>query len=153
MESRARLPWSPAISRPVGIAKSSVSGGAVQHLSLSPDGRELAFITSTRTRRTLMIVPTVGGSPHELYQTPDNIGGTAWTRGRVMVYSYPEKAFLSFPTTGGPPDKTQSSIHDSQAAFVISPDGTQIALNAGKNKKGIWAVSGLLPDAKPAPLR
>jgi hypothetical protein len=105
----------------------------VGSLSLSTDGRELAFITrsgkgQTEMRQTLMILPTAGGAPRELCQTPDSITGTGWARNHVLVYSSREHAFLSFPATGGGPKKSLLELQGLHFPFEINPDGSKIAL-------------------------
>jgi Tol biopolymer transport system component len=124
-------------------------------LSLSPDGREVAFIAGTRTGLAVMAAPTAGGAPRELYRGPNGLTTTLWTQdgAHVLVFSHTQSGSdaWSIPVKDGAPEKTSLRLSPGNAA--VSPDGTQIAFAAGRGGEGVWAITGLVPDAKPAPAR
>jgi Tol biopolymer transport system component len=137
-----------------------ISAGYLWTPSVSPDGAELAFFTASANdapEHSLMIAPTTGGAPREIYRGTDafNLASPlTWTRDGSHVLAYcgesGREAFLSFSTKGGPPEKAPLHLRINSASSVVSPDGTRIAF-AGSNGKGeIWVMTGLFQGAKPA---
>jgi Tol biopolymer transport system component len=125
-------------------------------LSISPDGREVAFIAGTNTGPAVMVAPSAGGTPRELYRGPGRFFNTTlWTQdgAHVLVFSHTQSGSdaWSIPVKGGAPEK--SSLRLSPGNAAVSPDGTQIVFAAGKGGPGVWAMTGLVPEAKPAPAR
>jgi Tol biopolymer transport system component len=128
---------------------------SITDLSISPDGRNLAFIAATtRDGSTVLVAPTGGGAPRELFRGPALFNGTAWTPdgAHVLVFSAQSGGEVwSFPAKGGAPVK--SVLHLPVFGGVVSPDGTQIAFRTLKAGAGIWAASGLFPVGRPMPAR
>ena len=127
--------------------------------SVSPDGRDLAFVAMPRNERgtsgrALMIAPIDGGMPRELWRGPGSLTFTTWTQDGTHVLASSarsgEEGVWSFPVKGGPPEKSRVHMH---VNGVVSPDGKRIALAGTELTSGIWVVTGIFSNAKPAAAR
>jgi Tol biopolymer transport system component len=142
------------------------AAGAVGNLSrsVSPDGRDLAFTIQNQDHRLVMIAPTAGGPPREIYRDEDlyRVGATVdWTQdgSRVLAFydgGHGNGELWSFPVKGGPPER--SALHVGANATIslnsaVSPDGTQFAFVGGGRKPEVWVMPSLFPPAKTAAAR
>ena len=125
-------------------------------LSISPDGKQLAFNLNVPTGeqsngpRAMRVTSVDGGSPRELmrgsYSCPAP-GGAAWTRdGRYLLAICADGSrsrLLAVPSDGGP-SRRLDVVMDEIAAPVVSPDGRTIAFTAVKREPQVWTVANLL---------
>ena len=142
------------------------TAGGVGNLSrsVSPDGRELAFTMDYQGHRSVMIAPTAGGTPREIYRDESGyrLGDTLdWTQDGshlLAFYAEPGRGELwSFPVKGGPPEKSalQEGFQGLNIGLntAVSPDGTQFAFVGGGRKPQVWVMPSPFPSAKTAAAR
>ena len=122
--------------------------------SVSPDGRDLALL-QIGDNDSVLIVPTAGGSPREIYRDTDGdfIGGPEWTQDgdHVLAFHYKsgQAELWSVPVKGGPPEKSALNGQTMPSNPTVSPDGTQIAfLGYVRSMPQVWVMTGL---SGPAP--
>jgi Tol biopolymer transport system component len=129
---------------------------------LSPDGRLLALVQEGHTPDvSLNVLPVEGGTLQELVrlQKPESMGSKPiwtvdsrhilfWKRLDVRSDS-PEGELWSVPIDGGPLRRI-SAEHQQYVPQALHPDGRQIALAAGRDRREIWAIENLLPDREAA---
>ncbi len=175
----ARLagPGDALVSRDLGTGQESL----VYHVdalqkkigtfSVSPSGRELAFILNDQPTRSqaLMVLPSAGGEARELLrvQEPDFISrqaGLAWTPdGREIVF---RKNFelWGIPAPGGEPRKLAPIMPLSEVGAAdpssrkpaglvglqIHPDGNRMAFTARGETNEVWVMENFLPEPKVA---
>lgn len=131
--------------------------------SISDDGGEMAFAVWDGSTALLMVAPTAGGPPREIYRAPADVSlagsftGITWTQdgGHVLAFRrLPDGGgeVWSLPTKGGSPEKSPLHVRPSEQP-VVSPDGTRVAFVAGNNKSEVWVMTGLFQDAKLAAAR
>jgi len=118
------------------------------HLTLSPDGQQLAFYAGD----TLMLLPASGGEPRKLIQEKD-IRTVAWSRdGRYLLYGKrqdPKSEIVDvwrIPVGGGDSQKLELSMsHLMHMRF--HPDGRRIAFTASvqPEKRELWVMKNFLP--------
>ena len=102
---------------------------------LSPDGREVAYVTTVNRRAALAVVP-VGGGPEEVLTSdlvPRGQGGYgggafAWVPdGRALVVAAAGDLWL-VPRTGGPARRlTEHGAEGRVGAPAVAPDGSRVA--------------------------
>ena len=140
------------------LYRKDAPGSGLFSLSLSPDDRQVAFVTfrweeSVKGNTTpLMVVPAEGGSARELCPKVNTIGGTAWTKdGRHILVpgsdsEHPQQ-LLSVPIAGGQPQPTGVSMAELSSPS-IHPDGRRIAFAGGQSQQSVWAIKNLLAEPK-----
>ncbi len=121
--------------------------GFFNNVSISRDGRQMAFTTIDRDGQALMVVPTAGGAPREIYRRTEDrrLRGTDWTPDGSFVVAMcgPSPGSIwSIPTRGGSPVRSPLRMRPSEKP-AISPDGRQIAFVGGSNTSEIWVMTGL----------
>jgi len=118
--------------------------------TISPDGREIAFIRGKGGKRSVMVAAVSGGEPRELYRDGDgeiSYRGLAWTKDGKHVLAFSSErgreAVFSLPVEGGPPQKSPVHVRLSSPGTAISPDGRQIAFVGGGRDISILQTTGL----------
>ena len=131
-------------------------------LSLSPDGRSIAYLLSDRASKTVTVnrMPIEGGAPQVIARLS---GGTrnisTWSPdGRTIVFATADdndKAWLwSVAATGGTPQKLGLEDFRNVAMNVrIHPDGKHLAYETGGNAFEIWTLENFLPSRVPTSSR
>jgi Tol biopolymer transport system component len=125
--------------------------------ALSPDGAQIAYLTSERNRGSaLEIMPAVGGPPRQLafpanWFESSRYGGVTWT---------PDQRFLLFvrrtgvsgpqtlwriPVMGGAPEST--GISGSVTLPRLHPDGRRLTFGSSLQGAGeLWGLEDFLPN-------
>jgi Tol biopolymer transport system component len=139
---------------------SRINTTILRNMSISHDGREMVFLSWDGPAHTVIVVPTAGGAPRELYRDSDDdliFEASAWMPDGGHVVLLCSKSgggeVWSFPTKGGPPERSSLPAQSSKYKPEVSPDGTQIAFVGGNRKPEIWVMTGLLPDTRPTAAR
>ncbi len=134
------------------------SRGWLFSLTLSPDGRRLAFMDSIEGDRTMVIMPESGGDRKEIYRAKEVAGdeeglhwwGAAWTNdGRYILATrsvMSEKQMdqlVALPVEGGEPRvlTTMPKI----ANPSVSQDGRHILFTGARRRFELWVMRNFLP--------
>ena len=132
------------------------AGGAgdalVNNLTVSPDGRLLAFTVSRNRSQLVMVVPSEGGDPHEIFRIDlsssgfriPNGAGLAWTPdGREILFVKAVVGELwALPAEGGEPRPLGMRMKN-LGNLALHPDGRQIAFQSGSGALEVWALENL----------
>jgi Tol biopolymer transport system component/DNA-binding winged helix-turn-helix (wHTH) protein len=130
----------------------------------SPDGHFIAFIRQSAEWSSVIVVPSMGGSEHEVYRLPTNsvweYGGLAWTSdGGGLIFPQQETPQApselveltlkdrSYRTLTRPPDGWAGDWTP-----ILSPDGSKLAFGRGPNRSARDIYLMTLPDGKPQQL-
>ena len=122
-------------------------------LTISPDGRRLAFMANVGpNQRHLMTLPVEGGTPQVLYR-----GGYANPQPQAAVWTRDGKHILfkaqdgrqrtrvwALPADGGPAHKLEL-VAEGIGKMNLSPDGTQLLYTGTTRKQELWVINNLLP--------
>ncbi|HLE68393.1 MAG TPA: LpqB family beta-propeller domain-containing protein, partial [Vicinamibacteria bacterium] len=129
----------------------------IQHLDLSPNDREIAFVSGEGDGRAILAVSPVAGEPRTILPLPagTRITTLAWSRdGRYIYFGRigPEvpdgKAELWRVTArGGSPEALGVSMQGLRG-LRFHPDGQRIALAAGEYSEEVWVLENFLPPLK-----
>jgi Tol biopolymer transport system component len=131
-------------------------------VSLSPDGRLLAFLNRTNPR-VLRVIPADGGEPRELFRF-EGVGdaniGMAWTPdGKYILFSKPldQEAgkwdLWRVPVDGGEAQMLGSGMRCDDPS--MHPDGQHIAFSSisGTSFSEVWVMENFLPPVARTPAR
>jgi Tol biopolymer transport system component len=122
-------------------------------LSISPDGRQLAFMVNVGpNQRHLMTISTNGGTPAVIYRgtyTNPQPQGSVWTRdGRHILFKAEDgkqrTRVWAIPANGGAPRRLDLATQGI-GKMDLSPDGRQLAFTGSKRKQEVWVIKNLVP--------
>jgi Tol biopolymer transport system component len=129
-------------------------------LSLSPDGKRLAFTLNVPSGangegpRALQVISADGGTPKEVmrggFGCPATSSGTWSGSGRYLLVicdDDPHRPLWVVPSEGGPA-RNLDIVLDGIGAPALSPDGRTIAFTATKREHEIWTVANLLSSVQ-----
>lgn len=133
-------------------ATSPVGDALVNDLTVSPDGRLLAFTVLRDKVKVVMIVSSEGGEPHEIFRSGSdfqiaNFAGLAWTPNGseillVKASGMGQQELWALPAQGGEPRPLGLTVKGLRMP-VLRPDGRQIAFQAGVQALEVWALENL----------
>jgi Tol biopolymer transport system component len=117
--------------------------GPASELSLSPDGRWLAF--STRgPNASLAVLPTSGGPVRTIYRWPGSVSARIVTwlpDSRQLLFGH-EDVLWSVAIDGGEPRRL--ALASTGLRFLtLSPDGRRLAFTAGERTSEVWVMENL----------
>jgi Tol biopolymer transport system component len=133
-------------------------------LSISPDGRLLAFATLNENEKVffLKVIPVTGGEPRNIVKaggcravtwSPDSksllyyiTGKTKSTEDKKSSESQAE--LWRVPVEGGEPKRILTSTEYGFSELRIHPDGKSIAFSHEKMGYEIWAMDNILAEIK-----
>ena len=148
--------------------------GEGQDISVSPDGGWLALLQADKSPEFhIVLVPTSGGQPQELYGLPADatLGNRAtleWTPDgqSLLVFQHrPDEpgGVWRIPVSGEAPSLLIPSEYFAEGEELrqlspswrpyqmrLSPDGSRIAYRAGENRGEYWMLTGFPPAAEAA---
>ncbi len=133
------------------VSADGAGDAMVDNLTVSPDGRLLAFMVSRISRSSVvMVVSSEGGDPHEIFRSSSDFqirqSGFAWTpNGKeiLLVKASGMGAELwALPAEGGKPRPLGLSMKG-LGWPAIHPDGRQIAFPSGVAASEVWALENL----------
>jgi Tol biopolymer transport system component len=127
---------------------------ALAGLSLSPDGRHIAYIAQDRAARTssVNIMALADGTANEVARLSGAgvvSNATVWTPdGQFLLFGQRENdrpMLYVVPRAGGAPKKLDIGVEAVMLRF--HPDGRRIVYNTGVNAFEIWTLENFLPPA------
>jgi Tol biopolymer transport system component len=145
------------------LYRAKSSGSAFYGLTVSSDGSQLAFFgNSADDKGALMVMPTDGGTPHEIYRAPVSLlgamgqGAMSWTRdGHHLVVTARcgpgEGQYLCAISREGGELKPLGRSMSEIPSRMISADGRRIAFTAKTFKEELWVIRNLLSEPAKAP--
>ena len=125
-------------------------------LTLSRDGKQLAFAVSESGSKIIKVIPVMGGEARELLRGDESLmnisfGTIAWASdGKNLLFVRPvnsggsETDLWLIPLQGGEPRKMELSaknMHD----LSVHPDGRHIAFTTSQDRFEIWVMENFLP--------
>jgi Tol biopolymer transport system component len=114
--------------------------------SLSPDGRQLAYVTRERggNQSALTVLTLGGGEPRELFRRDDPEGrmfAGAWTPDSQAIMSFGNL----IPLDGGEPRRIDLLRRDA-GGLQFHPDGKRVAFSVGNSSpEQVWVLENYLP--------
>jgi len=130
-------------------------------LTLSPDGRQLAFVMAADTKGSMIlkIMPAAGGEARDLLhgvQIPYGEALIAWAPdGLSLLFARQSSPHDSktelwlISAQGGEPRKLELAA-DGMRDICIHPDGRHIAFTEVKNRDEVWVLENFLPAPQAA---
>ena len=131
------------------------------NLSISPDGRQLAFsLSGTVSFTSLMVMPAAGGSPRELLQLkdPESIragwhGNIEWIAdGRQIIFVKAQKngsnELWQIPVEGGKPRNLGITNQGIISGLRVHPDGRRVAFTSAKLGGDVWVIENFVPETE-----
>jgi len=115
----------------------------LRELTVSPDGRWLAFV-STSEKDALLAIPVEGGEPRQLASVePDGISALDWTpdSGSLLVSTptRPTPGLWRVSLEGGKPERLPVAL-DRQGGLRLHPDGRRAAFTRGSIQPEVWVL-------------
>jgi Tol biopolymer transport system component len=129
------------------------------NLSLSPDGRQVAFSLSGAIPETsLMVMPATGGSPREILKLKDpEFIPTGWhgcvewiADGRQILFvkarKHGSQELWQIPVEGGIPQNLGITNQEIISALRVHPDGKRIAFTSAKLGGDVWVIENFVSE-------
>jgi Tol biopolymer transport system component len=126
----------------------------IQHLDLSPDDREVAFVSGEGEGRAILAVSVLAGEARTILRVSAGIEITTlvWSRdGRYLYFgrtppqgSGARVELFRVPAKGGSPEPVGLSM-DGLRALRFHPDGRRFAFVAGEYGEEVWVLENFLP--------
>jgi Tol biopolymer transport system component len=132
------------------------------NLSITPDGRQLAFYLSGAIPETsLMVMLATGGSPREILQLkdPESIpsgwhGCVEWIAdGHQILFVKALKPgsfeLWQIPVEGGKPQNLGITNQGIISGLRVHPDGKRVAFTSAKLGGDVWVIENFVPKTEP----
>jgi Tol biopolymer transport system component len=132
------------------------------HLSITPDGRQLAFsLSGTVPVTSLMVMPAVGGSPREILvlKDPESIpsgfnGCVEWSAdGRQILFVKKQKPesfeLWQIPVEGGKLQNLGITNQGIISGLRVHPNGKRVAFTSAKLGGDVWVIENFVPKTEP----
>ncbi len=127
-------------------------------LSVSPDGRLVAFYEGDEEGYYLTVAPVATGQARRIFRSTQKIRTLAWTPdARHLLFGMEQPAagaseramteLWLVPVEGGSPRKMDLSM-DSLVDLRMHPDGRHVAFVAGRHLGEVWVMENFLPARK-----
>jgi Tol biopolymer transport system component len=123
-----------------------------QRFAVSPDSRHVTFTLSGEGYRSLMVVPTTGGEPRELYRYesgrpwPQDF---SWSHDGRYVYYVNGVELWRVALGGGEPELLDwYTEYNGKTIPRFHPDGRRIAFSAGQFGAEVWVMEDFLPGGQ-----
>jgi Tol biopolymer transport system component len=123
-------------------------------LTLSPDGRQIAYLLNDRGTKTTTLnrMAIEGGTPTVIAKMPGagrNV--TAWTPdGRSIVFTIVDDndkhSLWAVPASGGTPQRLAVDDFNGGIHVRVHPDGRHLAYETGVLTHEIWTLENFLPS-------
>ena len=135
------------------ILSNEGAGSGLDPWALSPDGTYIAFAIDDGNLHRLLVMPSVGGEPREIYRYEAEaswVQSIAWSRdGKSLLYSVRDAPWLwRIAAAGGTPEKIGLSAEGTPAHLSVHPDGRRIAFTGSRKGAEVWVMEGFLPDRR-----
>jgi Tol biopolymer transport system component len=131
------------------------------NLTISPDGKQLAFsFSGTASETSLMVMPTAGGFPREILRLkdPESIrsgwnGSVEWIAdGRQILFVKAQKDGSSelwqIPVEGGKPRNLGITNQGPIADLRVHPDGKRVAFTNARLGGDVWVIENFVPKTE-----
>lgn len=125
-------------------------------LSVTPDGKEIAFGTVEQDRTWVMkAIPVAGGLPREVIRMKTIPGPFSWTpEGEGILFlgdnakekNKRELCYMS--VKGGEPQRLGLTCDGNPRSFSLHPDGRRLAIEISKQGAEIWVMENFLLPGK-----
>jgi Tol biopolymer transport system component/tRNA A-37 threonylcarbamoyl transferase component Bud32 len=115
-----------------------------RYLSISPDEKQIVYVTSEGERWGVWVMPARGGAARQIVNSAVEIRNTIWhpDSQRILYSALADGVFQLFVTDadGSPPVQITFGDRDSLAQGV-SKDGAKILYGSSKEESDIWGVN------------
>ena len=131
------------------------------NLTISPDGKQLAFsFSGTVPGTSLMVMPAAGGSPREILQLkdPESIrsgwnGSVEWIAdGHQILFvknlKYANNELWQIPVEGGTAQNLGITNQGIIADLRVHPDGKRVAFTNARLGGDVWVIENFVPKTE-----
>jgi Tol biopolymer transport system component len=130
------------------IVQLNTKAGGIGRISVSPDGRQVAFVHPDADGVWLMTAPADGGAPRQLLNS-GNLG-IAWTKDSkhllFLKAGTGDTQLYSIPAEGGEAQPTGISM-EQITGLALNPENNRVALISTNTRQDLWVYKNLLPPA------
>ncbi len=111
--------------------------------SISPDEKQIAYISLAGEQWNISTIPTRGGEPKQIVTSKEEIRNTVWhPDGRRLLYSaLVDGVYQIFAADLDDPQPAQITFGDRDSlALDVSGDGVRILFGSSKEESDVWGV-------------
>ena len=119
-------------------------------LTISPDGRQLAFLAwDQKGSIHLAVMPVAGGEPRQLAGPVHWSSPVAWTPDGRHLISAGVSELWRISTEGKEPQRVAPAM-EQLSDLRIHPDGRWLVFSAGQHRAEVWVMENFLPALRAA---